>query len=314
MGRWSIYGQGKANVLFQNEDLYRGRLARVRKYHPQNPSAECIFNFWNRNFYISTNGRKLLPRMSLELFTDSLKDQLYRLCPDVDRSQTHFILIDRLGPQNCEELKVVKLKYNHGLIKDLNSYTTLEFKPKWLLPSPNVPAPDTFICRNCALYYFRKGQFPTFCSLSLSSKAKEKGAAFVEKSLTILLTSSLKTDYQGPLAKLITDYWLGSGISEFIEKFQLLDSEGILTYNDTNCQLSEKFLTSMAARDCTVIIGFNTEGDLNIRGSIIDLDLKGGSNKLTYWRQLEGQLVEIMKNRELAETSSHCLFMPLYHT
>lgn len=311
---WTIYGQGKANVLFQNEELYPGRLARVRRCSPQNPSAERIFDFWNRTFYSSPRGPEMLPRMSLEPFAEKLKEQLYRLCPDVDRSQKHFILIERLGPQNCEELNVIKLKYNHGLVKELNNYMTLEFKPKWLTPSPNVPIPDTYICRNCALYYSRKGKFPEFCALGLSSRAKQRGSALVEAAISILLARYPEHASLGSMAKHITDYWLNSGISEFIEQFQSLDSKGILFHDDMNCQLPEGFLTSMAARDCTVIIGFNTRGDVNIRGSIIDLDMKGGKKKLDYWKQLEGDLVGIMKNKELAQSSSHCLYMLLYHS
>ena len=133
---------------------------------------------------------------------------------------------------------------------------SIEFKPKWLLQSPNAPE-GSRRCRTCALRAMQQARSQGtrsgvnndgFCPLSLVSGDKSKVSGVVEQ----LLGSSKFSD--------IDRMWLGDQLIKWFPQSPLLqrlkqlqrdlDPNGVL---NANLQ-SQNFLTAMTIRDCTLFL------------------------------------------------------------
>lgn len=163
--------------------------------------------------------------------------------------------------QYLPRMQVVDSKFGRAIFMDHvgSDFLLCEFKPKWLLQSPDAPK-NANQCRTCAIRKMR-GQPRQFCPLQLASKFElenlfsEMGAlnhiqvaqAFLQSPVLDLLISAQTTGsvYDSPTAS---------------------------------------FLNAMSARDVTIIV----EGP-KPRIKIVDLDPKC-ADKITKWRQTETNL------------------------
>lgn len=166
----------------------------------------------------------------------------------------------------------------------------LEFKPKWLVQSPNAPA-DSLRCRTCALRGMRSYEHDATQSSEayLTQQAMcplDLGIARVVKPTDMLLHGQ-KVSIQ--VRKRLEEYLKTTPIIARIHELQMkFDPHGCLSSEE---EPTEEFLIAMALRDCTLYIRVPDDETIPIEGKLGDLDLKRGSHKMAYWKGIERNLV-----------------------
>jgi len=181
---------------------------------------------------------------------------------------------------------------------------TFEFKPKWLIQSPNAP-PHSRRCRTCALHAFRLSSKPRskkkqsyFCPLALMSGDGVEVAKIVQ-SLFDDQVATLPVDRKLQYSDFLTEHLLNSDLLRRLEQAQrTLDPAGILAWVDCSQELSVNFLTATTLRDCTLFLrvsgaGSSMAGELVVDARLGDLDLKEPEPvKVVHWRETERTLID----------------------
>lgn len=165
-----------------------------------------------------------------------------------------------LGPY-LPRMQVVDSMFGRAIFMDHIGVDVLlcEFKPKWLLQSPDAPE-DAKQCRTCAIRKMR-GQPQQFCPLQLAAKAD---------------LESLFERMGALNHRLVADAFLKSPLLDLLVSAQTTGSVFDPPTTD--------FLYAMSARDVTILV----EGP-DARLKIVDLDPKDAS-KVTKWREIETSL------------------------
>lgn len=180
---------------------------------------------------------------------------------------------------------------------------TLEFKPKWIVQSPNAPS-GSRRCRTCALHAFRlsskpgsKGEKSYFCPLGLVSGDRVAVAKVAQSLLDDQIASPFVATKQ-QLLDLLTEYLLNSDVLNRLEQAQrTLDQRGILGWAENSEEPSVDFLTATTLRDCTLFLRISsasptTTGELVVDARLGDLDLKEPEPvKVAQWRETEEMLI-----------------------
>lgn len=180
----------------------------------------------------------------------------------------------------------------------------IEFKPKWLVQSPNAPK-DSKRCRQCArearsnaeLARSRGPLRHSFCPFDLVSKAPEDRFRASREIIEpeFLFTPNSPRLSAPPLGKVErlrkVDHfttWLGNNtLLPRLQELQIsLDRKGILKADSND----ETFLVAMTLRDCTVFLRYDgVDGVIEAR--IGDLDVKS-PRKAEYWKEIERALID----------------------
>ncbi|KAF2154815.1 hypothetical protein K461DRAFT_102625 [Myriangium duriaei CBS 260.36] len=188
---------------------------------------------------------------------------------------------------------------NALLVTDMSGLGTqiaLEFKPKWLLPSPNAPAASKR-CRTCALRAMRlaEGKFPperagsAFCPLALMGK-DDKARLRAAEAILVANGCEWFLDGAGPFAAV-----LGREVAPVLKRLEelqrRLDTKGVMEVVE---EPSVKLLLAMTLRDCAVFVrvqkSFLTD-PVEVR--LADLDTKmPHPDKVGKWRGTEERLIQ----------------------
>ena len=329
---WHYFAEGAANLILKSDlPEYRNKLLRVRKLAPGSPTTSDINHFYQTqvlpilgDYYVGTELVDLPPGFAAAI-NSRLPAEGQRNDKPLDENETQAFLMESVydSPDYRQESFKVKsttftlcrLPITDANVEDNNNIQeiVLEFKPKWLVPSPN--SGDTSLrCRTCALAYNR-GKTPGLCPLDLVSN----DAAVVERAFAAEFANLSRhldpTVY--PVAEIVARGLYQSELLDKLKQLQSLDGRGILWYDSTEEEIDDDFLTAMAARDCTLFINIklnnvntspcetgekasraekivNVGGtDYSIRLKIADIDLKNPSpEKRQYWADIERGLIK----------------------
>lgn len=192
----------------------------------------------------------------------------------------------------------VTLEDNHGVfLTDMTAMgtdTVLQFKPKWLLQSPNAPA-DSVRCRTCALRAQRQAAnkqgltLPpgaTWCPLALVSGDKEERQA---AAAAILKANAC--DWLSDGASQLADLFASHSLLALLRQHQMrLDPHGILESLSEGKDLRDLCI-AMTIRDCTLFIkSCNGKFDEKTEMKLADLDMK--ASKVDKWADIERRLID----------------------
>lgn len=346
---WEFFAEGAANIIYKynthgnQSDRFNGKLLRLRKKINESPTTLEIHEFLHRKIVPVLNDYCI--NMELVELTDEFKIGLQQLKPDgkqrldapIDDKEKYGFLMDStldLHKIYLHNFKIGAISYFLGYSPLEKSYeeqsnsnnvslekykykeVVIEFKPKWLLPSPNTIDQENCVrCRTCALSYQRKKKL-SFCPLDLVSfdnKSKFEKVildAFGEgeaKITELLQTKNLENNI--PMTKTLSKLLYKSPLLESLKRLQALDKKGILGYNPGE-KPDDDFLVATAARDCTFFISIEKADEKNLNTkknqaiieidgnkfkvttTVTDVDIKNPSKaKLDYWRKVESTLL-----------------------
>lgn len=280
-----------ATSQHETNDLehFRGRLLRLRKEVPNALSYTAQSASTQQNFVPLFHPTHLV---SHELVTmpANLANCLNQ----------RLITAEQTGERPAERCGVyLSTEEPYGMLLDDmtasgagSTALALEFKPKWLVQSPNAPM-DAIRCRNCALRAARSHGTSSrnsstdtpeklfMCPLDLVTKT-------AGRTIPALLDGRTIT---APLRDRLRDFLeTGSVLVRLRELQKELDPYGVLSlgHNDQY----QDVLKAMSLRDCTLYIRIPTDIAEPIEGRLGDLDLKVGNEKMRYWTSLEQSLNE----------------------
>ena len=253
----------------------------------------------------------------LFLGSQLVSQTLFKISREVVRNlnaELRRMEIDGRRGQNRHGVYVDENEEYGTLVSDMSSdewSMSIEFKPKWLLQSPNAPK-GSKRCRTCALRAMKQARVQGtrrsddsksgFCPLSLVSGDNSKVNGVVEQ----LLGSSRYSDFDrlflgGQLLK----WFPQSPLLQRLKQLQRdLDPRGVLEADVR----SQNFLTAMTIRDCTLFlkVGLLPSASLcanyvllqiprsgPIEARLGDLDLKSSTEaKVEYWKGIERRLID----------------------
>ena len=183
----------------------------------------------------------------------------------------------------------------------------LEFKPKWLAPSPVAP-PSATRCRNCA----RAAQKwdddgntdtpPPHCALDFFRCASDPDA--LARTLDALATP---TD-DGP-ARARLAHWLATDALRLLARLRDLQ----VSHDPRGPPAAEThdpaFQLAMTLRDCSCFVRIPAEPDQPVVAKLADFDKKNWEAKLAYWLATERELIEggFYEGREVPRRTTNCL-------
>ncbi|CAN6640863.1 hypothetical protein TRVA0_018S01486 [Trichomonascus vanleenenianus] len=297
-GNWQYFAEGAANVLFQysgSDPELKKRLLRLRKNCRGAPSTQQLYCFAEAHLEPFL-GQYIVP-VELVLISRDLLRALAHY--GINADETHALLVDLVGSGPTHILKLANCA-----VQPCERSLVVEFKPKWLLQSPNAPG-NAQRCRTCALRR-KRGKPSGFCPLDLGSDDPSR----VSKAVSALFEGYAPAAITAPrLIASVTQFILRSDLIKELKLMQSWDTKGILGYG---VELPVDFLVAMTCRDCTVFLEIDLEDvdryddredfmaiDLQdggpmvyIRGRLIDLDFKSISHKRQYWTGIEQSLLD----------------------
>lgn len=274
---WVYFADGNANALYKHSE-YPGLLLRLRKQTAGPLSTADVHAFHESSV------RPHLGPFALDMELVSVPEQVY---DELDPAGTHLrreaigLLMPRIGGPAGS--------------------VVVQFKPKWLVQSPNAPK-DARCCRTCALGALR-GRSRTWCPLDLAGGPDhvQRWARSVADESSILLPTGATALLETALVQYFTTKDL---VARLIER-QKLDADGALAAGD---EPSPDLCEAMTYRDCTILFELRTssaklradpcwllihdtpgEGRWVARAIVVDLDPKPPS-KLAHWVKTEQSL------------------------
>lgn len=298
-------------ILKSSLPQYEGRLLRVRKYVPGSPSTVDVNEFYIKQVipvlqesYVSSELVSLSTGF-VHTINERSPAANQRNDNKLDEDETHAFLMesafDSTLQNKSHKIKSCILTLCYGPDGEFKE-VVVEFKPKWLLLSPNSGS-DSKRCRTCALAYMR-GKKPGICPLDLISG----DFGVVHHAFEQYLKGSeewVPSEY--PLADILSKALFKAVIFDKLRELQKLDRKGILAY-DAGAELDMDFLLATAARDCTLFVSIR-KGKTAVKSSesvvtvgsddfivglkLADVDLKNPSQaKRDYWAGIERTLID----------------------
>lgn len=238
---WVLFNKGGANYVYVSEK-YPGKLLRVRKNISSLPRTKEVYEYMyslGLNEYV-VDSELVLLHPSIRQLLDGLRDDPYAL------------LVTRLGQIGKP------LKYSASWVTSGENGWSIEFKPKWLIHSPNYIKGK--LCRTCALRKLRNNP-SSFCPLDLASKDYNRVLNAVR-----LLCPIKQFEPQ------LVQFFLQTDVLEKLITLQKLDTKGIIKKNGE--EIDNNFAKAMTARDVTMIINIEKNENENVDARLIDLDPK----------------------------------------
>ncbi|THV50083.1 hypothetical protein BGAL_0165g00020 [Botrytis galanthina] len=189
--------------------------------------------------------------------------------------------------------------------------TVVEFKPKWLSPSHEMP-PKAIRCRTCALHArriaFGEERKNTdlqsyLCPLKLTDDDPKLKFANYEASASHILHKTRDSPAVQSLAKWIHENPLLKRLRDLQTEY---DRKGSLKSE----KASHELCVAMTLRDCSLYIRMNKDSQV-IEARLGDLDYKSAS-KYSSWRKKEQELVDEgwycgEERKELKQPIDECL-------
>lgn len=317
---WQFFAEGAANIIFKYSpsssssssannglEIDEGRLLRLRKDIPGNPTTLEVDKFI-KSYVVPILGDFYVDMQLVELTHDFIHNlnkiepaKGQRLDAPINTSEQHAFLMENVlssssssKTKHYEKLKIPGISILLGLDDKLNSSTSsssltevvVEFKPKWLLPSPDsVTLENVTHCRTCALALQRDKPI-AFCPLDLISKDHQVFSQMISKLFgNNKVTDKIKsyapaTTTKGdffPLVEILDKAMYRHPLFTRLQKLQKLDKRGILDYSADE-DLDMDFLVATAARDCTVFISITQEKEDTTTVSSTPSETKLNSN------------------------------------
>lgn len=295
---WRVYAEGGANVLYANEEALAGRLLRLRKTHKYKVSTKEVYEFMKDDL-VPCLGDIWVIHFELVRIPREFYSMLGNSKEKLDLTEEYGLLVENARFNDVEDTsrsQKFDLTYGSLEIRKLQCGTTsvfLEFKPKWLIQSPNAPV-GAKCCRTCAHRAMTQRQ-KGFCPLDLGSG----DPARVRRAVRTLIGSASRSE-ELPLEDIVTTYFLETSLLQSIRKVQSLDTRGILGFHESK-DLDKNFFLAMSSRDCTLLleifdqdtaegVRYTVKGDSYwIKAKLADLDLKN-PKKRSQWAAVESKL------------------------
>ncbi|KAL2358940.1 inositol-pentakisphosphate 2-kinase [Cryomyces antarcticus] len=296
--------EGGANVVYRihGADVplpawLSGKLLRLRKEKPfVRPTSEQLVSF-------STHFRPLFdPSQTVEQARVRLDQAVLAACNDQLRKLEHSGKRQKRKGDHLAHAERFGL-----LITDMTPNSdrefAIEFKPKWLLQSPNAPV-EAVRCRTCALRARQNAMArakvevharQAVCPLSLVEGDETERRIAVERIVrhrhdklednTVVAHRQFVTDR-------LVEFFRTEGfaiLKELRRHQQSLDPHGILSCAG---EPDERFLRAMTLRDCTLFIKIHLTNN-GLEARLGDLDLKmAEKGKVAKWRNIERSLLD----------------------
>ncbi|KAK3953577.1 inositol-pentakisphosphate 2-kinase [Pseudoneurospora amorphoporcata] len=358
--QFRFIGEGAANIVFEfifpgkdittiQDDgdskilkILQGKLLRVPKANTKAFPHPEILQYWESSISpLFDNPQEDLAQQYLVRLDNSIVSELNAVLEDEDaQRRTDF-----------QGTKVAEAEYGM-LVEDMRKKSPtdllLEFKPKWLTPSPTATR-----CRNCAREAYRihkslrsaSSQSPSsdqdaaallsnppLCPLEcLAAQSSPSSLARVIESMNLSATSaSLDTEpatRENPTGAQPAVSLDGEGMEEVDERYRvalvhwlqtnsllpkLRDAQEKLDPAPEGTTDKEELALAMTLRDCTcfVRISEDTQGGVKVEAKLADLDKKNWEAKLEYWKELEEKLKEggYYEGVEVPRVGTRCLW------
>ncbi|KAA8911070.1 hypothetical protein TRICI_003932 [Trichomonascus ciferrii] len=311
---WRVYAEGGANVLYTNEGRLAGKLLRLRKKHKYKVSTKEVYDFM-KDELVPYLGNTWIIRFELVRVPRGFYSALGNTKEKLDLSEEYGLLVENARFDQIEDIRPSRktdLTYGSLEIRKLQHGTTsvfLEFKPKWLVQSPNAPA-SAKCCRTCA-HRAMTNRPKGFCPLDLGSGDPYR----VRRAVKALLGNAVNNN-EIPLEDIVTTYFLETNLLQSLRRLQALDTRGILNYHESK-DLDKNFFLAMSSRDCTLFleifdqnVGGNTPVSVNgtyywVKAKLADLDLKN-PKKRSQWAAVEANLQPWYNNVQFSSVSTGC--------
>ncbi|KAK4194734.1 inositol-pentakisphosphate 2-kinase [Triangularia verruculosa] len=312
---WTInfVNEGAANLVFEvglppgipstagshrkrGHDIFQGNLLRVPK------AGAKTFPYPELQQYWESTVTPLFPEENL------VQQQLVRLghSPSKVISRLDELLIkeESRRRKDFRGTRVLPDAQYGMLIEDMRSQNTsdlfLEFKPKWLSPSPS----QRTRCRNCAREAYRDHLDPShhkahrlgiLCPLDFL--ACRDSPQSLDSVLKHILPASSSPAQRNHLLN-----WLKT--NTLLPLLQKVQSEHDPS-SGVNLELS------MTLRDCSLFLRISSpsEESMKIEAKLADLDKKNATKKKDHWEELERNLVEggFYDGKETPREETDCL-------
>lgn len=318
---WEYFSEGAANMIFKSSNpIFKNQLLRIRKKASDNSAeivtAAKINDFFQKHVrpvlgdYYVKNQLVNLPNNFAKTINSREPSPHQRNDSPLDEEEPHAFLMESVFNSSLSASTIKGKGYQLAICKAPDSDDTqeilFEFKPKWLLQSPNS-GDKSVRCRTCALAFMR-GKKPGICPLDLVSE----DYSVILKAFTQLLKDSDKDPklMNVNLPEIIATSLYKSDVFTKLIQLQKLDARGILWYKFHEEEVDDDFLLATAARDCTLFVTIKkpdpdyqlevTDQIIDIEGSkylsrikLADIDYKPPSpSKREYWTGIEDKLIE----------------------
>ncbi|KAK9472015.1 inositol-pentakisphosphate 2-kinase [Dipodascopsis tothii] len=316
----AFHAEGGANVIYrmaENPDY----LARFRKTGAaQQASAADLYAFIETLKPLLPTGAivdmQLVPippavltsiNAELRAHDDDGRRDPKRAGLYLDEGETHALLVESMLPVAAEgEHHRIASKVASLSLSPADGSAMIEFKPKWLVQSPDAPANWRY-CRTCALYRMRhsgdkpKARSSRFCPLSLNDMAAN------EASVTRAIVPDAVDDVAGfsaaALRAVVAAVLRQSEIIPALRAVQVAKGVSLFTHAPEDVAALQ---LAMAVRDCTLFVRIAPATDARpgrlvavVDGQayaadhkLADLDIKRADHRLAYWQSVERELID----------------------
>ncbi|KAK0661256.1 inositol-pentakisphosphate 2-kinase [Cercophora samala] len=315
--KWTIkfVNEGAANLVFEvrlppsppsttgshrngHSDIFQGKLLRVPKAGAKTFPYPELQQYWDSTI------TPLFPPENL------VQHQLVKLgqSPSKVISLLDDLLIKE-EPGRRKDFRGTRVLPNaqYGmLIEDMRSRNPsdlfVEFKPKWLSPSPS----QRTRCRNCAREAYRDHLDPShhkahrlgiLCPLDFVACQSNPG------SLDNVLKHIAPTSASPTQRDQLTNWLKTNGLLPLLQQAQAKYDPSL----GVNLELA------MTLRDCSLFLRISSLGDgtgqPRIEAKLADLDKKNAAKKKHHWEELERNLVEggFYEGKETPREETNCL-------
>lgn len=306
MVKWTYFSKGKANVVFINPGtrfLLRVPVHKpARDVYSGSKAVEAVIGSqYCAEIHLVKYKLEDLPAEFQSIVYDKKEAIAVRFVGELALAPGDLSSVEIFSSSEC-----TVYKYPRSVV--------IEFKPKWLLQSPNAPVNANW-CRTCALSLKRHHCKPSFCRLDLATSE----AAILQNALNKMLASvqaitSLDTV---SMSQVCAQVFCQSKVLLALEKAQAADKRGILAYKGQD-YIPQELVYAMSLRDCTLLTQIydpgcvpdngcsefsNSEheaanaelgpswyiiGDRYVQTKLVDLDFK--PHKRSHWEQVETEL------------------------
>ncbi|KAK4169479.1 hypothetical protein QBC43DRAFT_307815 [Cladorrhinum sp. PSN259] len=321
---FTFIGEGAANLVFELvidsgvkldnnvKAIFQENLLRVPKAGAKTHNHQELQQYWESTISPLFPPSNLVQQRLVKLGGPSVISKLNSTLDKEAQTRRHDFKGTRVA--NAEYGMLVE----DMRAKSPTSSFAIEFKPKWLAQSPNAPS-KSLRCRTCAREALRshtKGKSKNVpCPLDLivcndnNTNNNNKNSSIapasysieeMNKALTALLTSLLRTSSPSPANSNPENP--DPRLTQWLQKNTLLPSLlNAQVLNDTTGPLDpssdpEKLALAMTLRDCSVYLRIppsSSDDDLKqpVEAKLGDMDKKDVERKLSYWRELEMELI-----------------------
>ncbi|KAK0389379.1 hypothetical protein NLU13_2954 [Sarocladium strictum] len=298
-----LVGEGAANAVFEfsvpqghpSQGLFKRTVLRVAKV--KRPGEHASFDYIAQHKYFL---RDIRPRLGGYTVHQELVKAHHakQLVPEMNE------MLKRIDGQRRKKFRGSFVGNTDWalLLEDVrpqesDDYVLIEFKPKWLLQSPNAP-PNAIRCRQCASVFRTFVTKPdlssplpsqTLCPLTLG---RSDGGHYdfsspfrIAPALAAQATSSAQLSYFEHALDRVANH-------PVIRKLRTVQAE-LDKHGPLRAELSPLLPQAMTLRDCTcfaqIPLSPGRKGPANV--ALCDFDWKNPERKLEHWRSRESQLI-----------------------